>query len=181
MLSSRPVSSPTVNRCAASGGNTPALRIGAAIPSPRFTPCATPASAPAMLRLFSVAAAMPSDCTSGTEFATSVAMARANRDVSAFSSASPSSGNLQPRTGPTTAAPPPCRYTRESRSAAAISAAATIQPVRLAPIGWLRSMICVGIGIFMRRSIEDRREPRHHEIQQNDDRRQRPRNASSAG
>src|ERR1019366_3555625 len=54
--SSRPVSSPTISRCAASGGKTPDLRTGAAIPSPRLTPCATPSSAPEIVLLFSVAA-----------------------------------------------------------------------------------------------------------------------------
>src|SRR6516162_1985744 len=91
--SRRPVSSPTASRCDASGGNTPALRTGAAKPSPRFTPSATPARAPEMVLLFKVAAAMPMDCTSGTVFATSVAMARAKQDVSEHR-------NLEPRPVP---------------------------------------------------------------------------------
>src|ERR1039458_1638844 len=92
--SSRPVSSPTISRCAASGGKTPDLRTGAAIPSPRLTPCATPSSAPEIILLFRVAAAMAMDCTSGTVLATRVAMARANRAVSAFRSVAPSMGIL---------------------------------------------------------------------------------------
>src|ERR1035441_10910410 len=93
--SSRPVSSPTVSRWAASGGKTPALRMGPAMPSPRLTPVATPARAPEMVLLLRVAAAMPSDCTSGTELPTRVPMARAKRAVSALRSASPSSGSLR--------------------------------------------------------------------------------------
>ena len=81
------------SRCPASGGNSPARASGAAMPSPRFTPCAICSSDPAIRRLFKIPREMPSDCTSGTLAATSVAMARANRAVSALRSASPSSGS----------------------------------------------------------------------------------------
>ena len=98
------------------------------MPSPRLTPCATPTSAPAMVLLFKVAAAIPMDCTSGTVFATRVAMARANRAVSAFSSASPEQRHFQAERRPTRSGPPAVRvYPRQIDQAAAIAEAAIHQ------------------------------------------------------
>ena len=77
--SSLPVSSPTLNKCPASAGKAPERRSGAAIPSPRFTPCDTPSSAPAIFLLLRIAAEIPIDCTNGTLLATRVDIARANR------------------------------------------------------------------------------------------------------
>ena len=92
IASRRPVSSPTLSRWPASGGNSPAF--------PAAPRCLRRASrlarhSPAIPRSAGYSecrARSRCDCTSGTLAATSVPMARANRAVSALRKASPSTG-----------------------------------------------------------------------------------------
>ena len=100
-----------------------------------------------MVLLFSVAAAMPMDCTSGTVLATSVAMARANRAVSAFSSASPSMGIFS-RAPSHQRRPAAVRVYVRQKTMRCHQAGRADPPVGLHKL-LASSMIWVGTGIFM--------------------------------
>ena len=93
---------------------------------------------------------MPIDCTSGTEFPTSVAMARANRLVSALRSASPRIG-IRNRISSHQRRPGVVPIYMRNPATATVSAAAATHHQSCTTL--LRSsMIFVGTGIFIRPS-----------------------------
>ena len=177
--SSRPVSSPTVSRCAASGGNTPALRSGtrdafAALDALRHA-LQRARDRPVVQRGRRRSRWIAPAARCWPPASPWRARSARSRPSAAHRPAAESSAARRPtRCGPPRCA---CKCARRSQPPAT-APTATHQYVCTMLLA--SSMICVGIGNLHARVGENGGEPRHHEIQQDEDR-ARPTAASSAG